>query len=68
VEHPHAALEGREILSEPYSGHSFPGFDSVDLSFEELETLIFNERLPFACMFVLLHNPIKCAAKKAIDT
>lgn len=33
-----------EILPEPYSGRAFPGFEDIDLSFEELETLIRNER------------------------
>ncbi|MGJ8586443.1 MAG: GIY-YIG nuclease family protein [Marinosulfonomonas sp.] len=44
MERHHATFEVREILSEPYSGRTFPGFDDVDLSFEELETLIRNER------------------------
>lgn len=30
----------KEILSEPYSGRAFPGFESIDLSFGELESLI----------------------------
>lgn len=38
-------FEVQEILREPYSGRTFPGFDDIDLSFEELETLIRNERL-----------------------
>lgn len=38
------ALEVYEILREPYSGRAFPGFDEIDLSFEELETLMRNER------------------------
>lgn len=33
-------LEVMEILREPYSGRSFPGFEAIDLSFEELETLV----------------------------
>lgn len=34
------SLEVREILAEPYSGRSFSGFESIDLSFEELETIV----------------------------
>lgn len=34
----------QEILREPYSGRSFPGFDEIDLSFEELEALVRNDR------------------------
>ncbi len=37
-------LEVREILAEPYSGRSFPGFEDIDLSFEELEALVRNSR------------------------
>jgi hypothetical protein len=37
-------LEVQEILREPYSGRSFPGFEDIDLSFEELETLVHNSR------------------------
>ncbi|MEO1250719.1 MAG: GIY-YIG nuclease family protein [Pseudomonadota bacterium] len=38
------ALEVQELLREPYSGRRFPGFETIDLSFEELETLVFKER------------------------
>jgi hypothetical protein len=31
-------------MSEPYSGRSFPGFEDIDLSFEELEALVRNTR------------------------
>ena len=34
----------QEILREPYSGRSFPGHDKIDLSFQELETLVRNSR------------------------
>lgn len=34
----------KEILQEPYSGRSFSGYDEIDLSFDELETLIRNDR------------------------
>ena len=37
-------FEVQEILKEPYSGRSFPGFDEIDLSFEELESLVRNNR------------------------
>lgn len=33
-----------EILREPYSGRAFPGLESIDLSFEELEALVRNGR------------------------
>lgn len=33
-------LELLEILREPYTGRSFPGFENIDLAFEELETLV----------------------------
>ena len=32
-------------MREPYSGRQFPGYDDIDLSFEELETLVKNRRL-----------------------
>ncbi len=34
----------QEILREPYSGRQFPGYEDIDLSFEELETLVKNDR------------------------
>jgi len=37
-------LELQEILREPYGGRDFPGFESIDLSFEELEALVRNSR------------------------
>ena len=37
-------FEVQEILREPYSGRRFSGFDQIDLSFEELETLVRNNR------------------------
>lgn len=39
-ENHYASFEVAEILPEPYSGRSFPGFEGVDLSFEELEGLV----------------------------
>jgi hypothetical protein len=38
-------FEVQEILREPYSGRSFPGFEGINVSFEELETLVRNDRL-----------------------
>ena len=37
-------FEVREILREPYAGRRFPGFEDIDLSFEELEALVRTER------------------------
>lgn len=37
-------FEIQEILREPYSGRSFPGYEDIDLSFDELETLVRNDR------------------------
>jgi hypothetical protein len=34
-----------EILPEPYTGRPFPGYEDIDLSFEEIETLVRNGRL-----------------------
>ena len=34
----------QEILREPYSGRSFPGYEDIDVSFDELETLVRNNR------------------------
>lgn len=33
-----------EVLREPYSGTPFPGLSSIDVSFDELETIVKNER------------------------
>ncbi|WP_315795709.1 GIY-YIG nuclease family protein [Bradyrhizobium sp. SZCCHNRI3043] len=43
-ENHYSALEVEEILREPYSGRAFPGFENIDLSFDELETLVRNNR------------------------
>jgi hypothetical protein len=37
-------FEVREILAEPYSGRAFPGYEEIDLSFNELETILMNGR------------------------
>ena len=44
LENHYSGLEVQEILREPYSGQAFPGFEDIDLSFEELETLVRNSR------------------------
>ncbi|MBK5265405.1 MAG: GIY-YIG nuclease family protein [Alphaproteobacteria bacterium] len=44
LENHYATLEVQELLREPYSGRTFPGYDDIDLSFEELETLVRNSR------------------------
>lgn len=38
------AFEVQEILREPYTGRWFPGYEDIDLSFEELEALVKNDR------------------------
>ena len=38
------SLEVREILPEPYTGRAFPGYADIDLSFEELQSLVRNGR------------------------
>jgi len=43
-ENHYSGLEVQEVLREPYTGRSFPGFESIDLSFEELETVVRNSR------------------------
>lgn len=40
--YPH--FEVQEILREPYSGRSFPGYEDIDISFNELTTLVKNHR------------------------
>lgn len=44
LENHYANLEVAEILRERYSGRPFPGFEDIDLSFEELEALVRNSR------------------------
>ena len=43
-ENHYSDFEVQEILREPYSGRSFPGYEDIDISFDELETLVQNER------------------------
>lgn len=44
LERHYPSFEVREILREPYTGRSFPGYDDIDLSFAELEALVLNSR------------------------
>ena len=37
-------FEVAEILREPYSGRSFPGYEGINLSFNELESIVKNDR------------------------
>lgn len=41
----YSEFEIKEILPEPYSGRPFPGFEEIDVPFDELETLIKKDRL-----------------------
>ena len=43
-ENHYSDFEVQDILREPYSGRTFPGFENIDLSFEELEALVRNDR------------------------
>ncbi|KZC03467.1 hypothetical protein AU375_00270 [Methylobacterium radiotolerans] len=43
-ENHYRTFEVQEILREPYSGRRFPGYDGINLSFEELEALVKNGR------------------------
>jgi hypothetical protein len=40
LENHYPNFEVLEILHEPYTGRSFPGFEDIDISFDELETLV----------------------------
>lgn len=44
LENHYSTFEVQEILREPYSGRSFPGYEDIDVSFDELETLVRNDR------------------------
>ena len=43
-ENHYQTFEVQEILREPYAGRRFPGYDDIDLSFQELEALMKNAR------------------------
>lgn len=42
LENHYGSFEVVEVLREPYSGRSFPGFEGIDVSFAELETIVRN--------------------------
>jgi hypothetical protein len=44
LENHFADFEVLEVLREPYSGRQFSGYEDIDLSFDELETLVRNDR------------------------
>jgi hypothetical protein len=44
LENHYVGLIVSEILPEPYTGESFPGYDKIDISFSMLETLISRQR------------------------
>jgi hypothetical protein len=44
MENHYSAFEVAEVLREPYSGRAFPGYENVDVSFEEMEALVRNSR------------------------
>lgn len=44
-ENHYANLTVEEILREPYAGRAFAGFEEIDLSFDELESIVKNDRL-----------------------
>ncbi len=43
-ENHYSAFEVQEILRETYTGRRFPGYEDIDLSFDELEALVINAR------------------------
>lgn len=45
MEGQYESLEVVEILPEPFAGRSFPGYEGIDLSFDEMETLVRNNRI-----------------------
>jgi hypothetical protein len=45
MEDQYGDFEVVEILPEPYTGRPFPAYEDIDLSFEEIETLVRNSRL-----------------------
>lgn len=44
LEKHYSGFEVQEILREPFSGRVFPGFECIDLSFEELESFVNNNQ------------------------
>ena len=51
-ENHYADFEVQEILREPYTGRSFPGYEDIDVTFDELETLVRNDSLTIASALV----------------
>jgi hypothetical protein len=43
-ENHYSSFEVQEILRESYSGRAFPGYEGIEVSFDELETLVRNDR------------------------
>lgn len=44
LEHHYSDFVVAEILKEPYSGQSFSGYEDIDLGFEQVETILKNQR------------------------
>lgn len=44
MEDQYEKFEVVEILREPYTGRAFPGYEDINLSFEEIETIVRNSR------------------------
>lgn len=44
MENHYELMEVHEILREPYSGRTFPGYEDIEISFEELEIIVRNDR------------------------
>jgi hypothetical protein len=45
MESQYADLEVAEILPEQFAGRAFPGYEEIELSFDEIETLVRNNRI-----------------------
>ena len=45
MENQYRALEVVEILPQQFAGRAFPGYEEIDLSFDEIETLVRNNRM-----------------------
>ena len=45
MEGQYAGFEVLEILPEPFTGRAFPGYEEINLSFDEMETLVRNNRM-----------------------
>ena len=49
-------LEVLEVLREPYSGQPFPGYESIDLPFSQLEALVRNNRTDWKTALENVHG------------